>query len=158
MILTAFGKIKIPGLREAADHYVKMLSQRIEIQEHEFRAARLEGRAEALRTQAQKQDQETLRQWLAKEKRPTQLWLLDEKGRSLTSAEWAGFLTEAQGGRIVIAVGSAQGWSADFKKSARGLLSLGPQTLCHDLARVVLLEQLYRASAILAHHPYHIEG
>jgi len=52
-------------------------------------------------------------------------------------------------------VGPADGWSAEARNRAQLLLSLGAMTLPHELARVVLAEQVYRACTILAGHPYH---
>ena len=57
--------------------------------------------------------------------------------------------------QIVFAIGPADGWSKDARGRAQLLLSFGPLTLAHALARVVLAEQLYRAFTILAGHPYH---
>jgi 23S rRNA (pseudouridine1915-N3)-methyltransferase len=55
----------------------------------------------------------------------------------------------------VLAIGPADGWSAEARQRADLLLSLGRMTLPHQLARVVLAEQVYRAFTILAGHPYH---
>jgi 23S rRNA (pseudouridine1915-N3)-methyltransferase len=55
---------------------------------------------------------------------------------------------------IVFAIGPASGWSE--RRLAQTVLSLGPMTLPHELARLVLAEQIYRAFTILAGHPYHI--
>jgi 23S rRNA (pseudouridine1915-N3)-methyltransferase len=56
----------------------------------------------------------------------------------------------------LFAVGPANGFSAETRQEAKLLLSLGKMTLAHELARVVLLEQLYRALTILKGHPYHL--
>jgi 23S rRNA (pseudouridine1915-N3)-methyltransferase len=56
---------------------------------------------------------------------------------------------------LVLAIGPADGWSAATRKRANLLLSLGRMTLPHQLARIVLAEQVYRALTILAGHPYH---
>ena len=59
---------------------------------------------------------------------------------------------------IIFAIGPADGWSnAAREEGARrgGLLSLGPMTLAHSLARLVVAEQIYRACTILTGHPYH---
>jgi len=53
-------------------------------------------------------------------------------------------------------VGGADGFSEQTRQSAVLVLSLGRMTLAHELARVVLLEQLYRAFTILKGHPYHL--
>ena len=89
------------------------------------------------------------------------LVLLDERGRQMDSEAFSGWLgRERDAGRqlIVFAVGPADGWSATQKSSGAMLLSLGPMTLPHELARVVLCEQVYRALTILKGHPYHRAG
>ena len=86
------------------------------------------------------------------------LVLLDSRGRTLTSEELASRLGEERdAGRrqIVFAIGPADGWSEDARRRAGLLLSFGRMTLSHQLMRVVLAEQVYRAFTILAGHPYH---
>jgi 23S rRNA (pseudouridine1915-N3)-methyltransferase len=85
--------------------------------------------------------------------------LLDNRGRQFTSEEFARFLDEQQSRSpqpLLLAVGPADGFSEQARKGASLLLSLGKMTLPHELARVVLLEQLYRAFTILKGHPYHL--
>ncbi|MGC2298971.1 MAG: 23S rRNA (pseudouridine(1915)-N(3))-methyltransferase RlmH [Acidobacteriaceae bacterium] len=89
---------------------------------------------------------------------PPLLVLLDERGKQMSSAEFAQWLGhERDQGRqlIIFAIGPADGWSDESRKRAALLLSLGPMTFAHELARVVLAEQIYRALTILAGHPYH---
>ncbi len=84
--------------------------------------------------------------------------LLDSRGRQMTSEAFASWLAQRrdQGAQhIVVAVGPASGWSDAARARAQLQLSLGPLTLAHALARLVLAEQLYRACTILAGHPYH---
>ena len=86
------------------------------------------------------------------------LVLLDSKGKQLTSEEFAVFFQNHQDRNpqpLALAIGSADGFSADALKSARTVLSLGKMTIAHELARIVLLEQVYRAFTILNGHPYH---
>lgn len=88
------------------------------------------------------------------------LVLLDQRGTQFTSealAAWLRGLRDEGQQRVVFAVGPADGWSHEDRKRAALLLSLGPMTLPHELARVVVSEQLYRAFTILAGHPYHRE-
>jgi 23S rRNA (pseudouridine1915-N3)-methyltransferase len=56
---------------------------------------------------------------------------------------------------LVFAIGGADGFSDAARKSGQQVISLGKMTLAHELARVVLLEQVYRAFTILKGHPYH---
>ena len=56
---------------------------------------------------------------------------------------------------IVFAVGPAERWSEAARERAQLLLSLGPMTMAHALARLVMAEQIYRAFTILTGHPYH---
>lgn len=88
---------------------------------------------------------------------PGPVVLLDAAGRAFTSQEFARWLTgQMASGRqnLVFLLGGAEGFSAESKRQADLLLSLSPLTLPHELARVVLLEQLYRAFALLCGHPY----
>ncbi|MGH9412564.1 MAG: 23S rRNA (pseudouridine(1915)-N(3))-methyltransferase RlmH [Terriglobales bacterium] len=86
------------------------------------------------------------------------LWLLDPAGRAFTSTQFAAFVereaTLHAGKELLLAVGGADGFSLAVSAAAAGRLSLSPLTLSHELARLVALEQLYRACAILTHHPY----
>ena len=87
------------------------------------------------------------------------LVLLDSRGQQFTSEEFARFLDDQQNRNpqpLLFAVGPADGFSTEARKTASSLLSLGKMTLPHELARVVLLEQLYRAFTILKGHPYHL--
>jgi 23S rRNA (pseudouridine1915-N3)-methyltransferase len=84
--------------------------------------------------------------------------LLDSRGRSLTSEAFAAWIGSVRGQgtqHILFAIGPADGWSPVARQRAKLLLSLGALTLAHTLARLVLAEQLYRATTILTGHPYH---
>jgi len=83
---------------------------------------------------------------------------LDERGKSLTSDTFAAELRRHRDGgarTLAFLIGGADGHGEAIRAAAQLTLSLGPMTLPHGLARVVLAEQLYRASTILAGHPYH---
>lgn len=91
------------------------------------------------------------------------VWLADGGGRMLSSEALAQQLGQLRdGGKrvVVLGVGPADGWSSAAREMAGQtggmLLSLGPMTLPHELARLVLAEQMYRAATILAGHPYHL--
>ena len=98
--------------------------------------------------------------WLQKSRSRTPILstLLDSRGRQLSSTEFATWLAARrdQGAQhLVFAIGPPDGWSPAARETAGLLLSFGPITLPHELARLVLAEQLYRACTILAGHPYH---
>ncbi|WP_298068458.1 23S rRNA (pseudouridine(1915)-N(3))-methyltransferase RlmH [uncultured Mailhella sp.] len=83
---------------------------------------------------------------------------LDEQGRSLTSREFSRFLDGMSTDgtrRPCFIIGGPFGLHASVRERARSLLAFGPQTFPHELARVVLLEQLYRAETLLRRIPYH---
>jgi len=102
-------------------------------------------------------------EWLSKQRGRTSAvaLLLDEHGRQMTSeplAAWLGARRDEGAQHVVFAVGPADGWSKAAREegaSRGGLLSLGPMTLAHSLARLVIAEQIYRACTILTGHPYH---
>ncbi len=79
--------------------------------------------------------------------------VLDPGGETLSSRQFAKFI-ETCSGEIAFFVGGADGFSGSFRDGADRLLSLSRMTLPHELARVVLAEQIYRAFAILGNHPY----
>jgi 23S rRNA (pseudouridine1915-N3)-methyltransferase len=83
--------------------------------------------------------------------------VLDREGTALSSTELAGFLEErrSSGKDLCFVVGGPFGLDPSIVKRADRRLSFGPITLPHELARVVLLEQLFRAHKILAGEPYH---
>jgi 23S rRNA (pseudouridine1915-N3)-methyltransferase len=86
------------------------------------------------------------------------LVLLDARGKQMTSEELAAFVGKHQDAgtqRLMFAIGPADGWSEAARAKAAFTLSLGKMTLAHELARVVLLEQVYRAWTIIKGHPYH---
>ena len=87
--------------------------------------------------------------------------VLDERGQSVSSADLAKKLEAWRDGgkreaRFVI--GAADGHDEQQRRNADLLLSFGPATWPHLLVRAMLAEQLFRATSILANHPYHREG
>jgi 23S rRNA (pseudouridine1915-N3)-methyltransferase len=86
------------------------------------------------------------------------LILLDSRGKQLSSEDFAahlGRLRDSGTQSLILAIGPADGWSNAARTRANLILSFGPITLPHELARAVLAEQIYRALTILANHPYH---
>jgi 23S rRNA (pseudouridine1915-N3)-methyltransferase len=111
-------------------------------------------RAEAFR------NEESLLEWILKLQGRTApvVILLDSRGRHMSSeafAAWLGKRRDDGAQHLVFAIGPADGWSSVARERAQLLLSLGPMTMAHSLARLVLAEQIYRATTILFGHPYH---
>jgi 23S rRNA (pseudouridine1915-N3)-methyltransferase len=88
----------------------------------------------------------------------SKLILLDSRGKQLSSEELAALLEREQvnGMPLLFGVGGSDGFSDDARGQAGFTVSLGKMTLPHELARVVLVEQIYRAFTILTKHPYHL--
>jgi 23S rRNA (pseudouridine1915-N3)-methyltransferase len=86
------------------------------------------------------------------------LVILDERGNNLDSAALAGLLREwrAEDRAVVcFVIGAADGLAGNLRQRADFKLAFGTATWPHQLVRIMLLEQLYRAATILAGHPYH---
>ena len=134
------GKTKDPAIQSLTDDYLKRISH----------YAQVEGTAV--------KDEAALLH-PAKASAKPQLVLLDSRGKQLSSEELAKFIEDhLQRGSSVLmfAIGPADGFSDEARSGANLVLSLGKMTLSHEIARIVLLEQLYRAFTILKGHPYHL--
>jgi 23S rRNA (pseudouridine1915-N3)-methyltransferase len=137
------GKTKEPAIQSLTDEYLKRLSRYADTQ------------GIALK------DESALLKLCGRDARSTKstLVLLDGRGKQLSSEEFAEYLGNYQDRNplpLLFAVGPANGFTAEIRQEANLLLSLGKMTVAHELARVVLLEQLYRAFTILKGHPYHL--
>lgn len=92
-------------------------------------------------------------------RRKPQDWVvaLDERGKELDSVELSRYLAKAQGGSkdLLFVIGGDEGLDESVRQAAHLTLSLSRMTLPHRLARVVLIEQIYRAFTILKGEPYH---
>jgi 23S rRNA (pseudouridine1915-N3)-methyltransferase len=134
--LVVVGKVKAP-FAEADAHYRKMLQRHQPVDVIEVRdEVNIEGRI------------------------PTRSHViaLDRGGRAMSSKAWSGWLSERRidAQDLCFLLGGPEGLSPRTMALTDERLSLGPQTMAHQLARVVLLEQLFRATKILAREPYHL--
>jgi 23S rRNA (pseudouridine1915-N3)-methyltransferase len=134
------GKTKDPAIQSLTTEYLNRISRYVEVEglplADEAALLKLRDKSRPLHT----------------------LVLLDSRGKELSSEEFAEFLQNHQDRNpqpLVLAIGPADGFSDAARKAANTNLSLGKMTLPHELARVVLLEQVYRAFTILKGHPYH---
>ncbi len=92
---------------------------------------------------------------------PSVTVLLDEKGKQLSSMEFAGRLSAWRDGGMRecrLMIGAADGFDDAARAEADLLIAFGRMTWPHMIARAMLAEQLWRATSILANHPYHREG
>ncbi len=89
----------------------------------------------------------------------TRIVVLDERGTSLTTLALAGRLKDWQlgGGDVALVIGGPDGIDPAFRQLAHERVRLSDLTLPHAFARVLLIEQLYRAWSVNANHPYHRE-
>ncbi len=136
------GKTKEPAIQTLTDDYLKRIARYAEV-------AGL----------ALKDDAAVLSLALGeRQKERNKLVLLDARGKQLSSEELAELLAREQRNAVplLFAIGGADGFGDEARQQAGFVLSLGKMTLPHELARVVLVEQLYRAFTILKKHPYHL--
>jgi 23S rRNA (pseudouridine1915-N3)-methyltransferase len=136
--LVMLGKTRRPELRTSIDDYVKRISRYAPIEVIELRESEA-----ALKRFAFDQ--------------PSTVVLLDDAGKSLDSngfAKWLGEHRDRSTRQLIFVCGGAQGFPEDIRRQAHQQLSLSTMTYSHELARVMLAEQLYRAFAILAGSAY----
>lgn len=149
LTLLAVGKLR-PAYRALCDDYLRRLGRFQTVREHEVREA---GRAGSVPLQHRAEGESLLRAV------PTGagVTLLDIAGQNWSSEELAVQLERWRhdGRARVIVIGGAVGVSSEVRARADSLWSLGRATLPHELARVVVAEQLYRAGTILRGEPYH---
>lgn len=138
------GKTKETAIQALTDEYVKRISRYAEIEGISLR------------------DEQALQEWLEggknRKRGASTIVLLDSRGKPFSSEEFARFIGEYQDRNplpLAFAIGPADGFSDATRKAAQRTISMGKMTLAHELARVILLEQIYRAFTILKGHPYH---
>ncbi len=137
------GKTKEPAIASLTDEYLKRIA----------RYAQVEGITV-------RDDADLLTKFGKNAKAATKstLVLMDSRGMEFSSEQFAKFLGDYQERSplpLIFAIGGADGFSSESRSVAQNVISLGRMTLAHELARVVLLEQVYRAFTILKGHPYH---
>ena len=135
--ILAVGKVRKSWLQEGVALYLKRLPGLVVT---ELRDSTMAKEAEAI----------------AAALRPDErLVLLTEEGRTYDSVAFAQQLRDSGSERLAFVIGGAEGLDPALKARANWRLSLSPMTFPHELARLLLLEQLYRASSILQGGPYH---
>ncbi|MBV9573630.1 MAG: 23S rRNA (pseudouridine(1915)-N(3))-methyltransferase RlmH [Acidobacteriales bacterium] len=137
------GKAKDASLQSLTAEYLKRLSRYAQVEGREFKS---------------ESDLLKFADGPGRSRTKSRLALLEASGTQFSSEEFAKFIGSYQdrdSRPLVFAVGPPDGFSDQARSRAFLVIALGRMTLSHELARVVLLEQLYRAFTILAGHPYH---
>jgi 23S rRNA (pseudouridine1915-N3)-methyltransferase len=140
------GKTKEPAIEALTEEYLKRISRYAEV----AGVALKDEAAILLLTSGERQKN--------RNRERHKLVLLDSRGKQFSSEELAEFLEREQlnATPLLFAIGGSDGFSEEARRNAGLMLSLGKMTLPHELARIVLVEQLYRAFTILKNHPYHL--
>jgi len=140
--VVAVGKIKEPGVRSWIDDYAKRIARYAAYREHELK----DGPAADV--------EERLRKAIPPR---AKVAALEVTGKAMSSAELARFVGQCEDGAVgalVFLIGGAYGLPQSISQAAHIRLSLSAMTLPHRLARVLLVEQIYRAFTILRGEPY----
>ena len=152
----AIGRMKEKPYRQMADEYVKRLSRFGKFEEIELNdLPEPAGSSPALEEQLRTREGEAMLQRL---KQGDHVIALTIPGKRMSSEELAAHVAELRNrgaGRLVFLVGGSLGLGSNVLARADEELSMGPMTFPHQLARVMLLEQLYRAEKINAGERYH---
>jgi len=147
------GKVKEPYLREGLEDYLKRLTRYTEVEYMEVKDEKISPSSDA--DVIKKREAERIEKALVPAGR---LIALDEKGQGLSSKELAEFIQHHQVQRTQVlqfVIGGALGLAPSLLKRSFMRLSLSKMTLTHQLSRLILLEQLYRAFTLIKGEPYH---
>lgn len=145
------GKTKKGWLSQGVQEYLKRLGplQRIEVLEVPDASLKTAGSAEAVKA---REAERILRQIDPRD----HVVLLDERGKAKTSLEFSSFLDSLSGRKpVVFVIGGVYGAGDRLKERANDILRLSAMTLTHQMARLFLIEQIYRALMIKNNRPYH---
>lgn len=165
--LICYGRLKSPGFEEAVGEFTKRLSRYTDFKVIELRPTKVSEKSDSLRDSIPEKEGQEILDLIASPSfksqygRTPQIWCLDETGKAMKTTEWASAFEEISdrgSGELVLVIGGSLGIGHNLLKAAHKRVCFGPQTLSHELARLVLVEQLYRALSYLEGHPYHNEG
>jgi len=151
--LIVVGKAKDKALSPAINQYQKMIKPYALLHLFELKSEKF---SDSNKIQAQRMEQQRIMECIAslQKKNKWQPILLTETGRNNGSPDFATWLSKIDGTPLFI-IGGALGFDEAFKASFNLKLSLSGLTMPHELARLVLTEQLYRATTILNSKSYH---
>ncbi len=149
--IVAIGKVKEVYFRDAIEEYIKRLGPYVKLTFQELKPEPFHGEGDKLK--AKKAEGERLSAFL--EKRPeSYVVILDERGRKYSSPSFARHL-EKISQPIIFVIGGSLGIDERVVEEYKNSISLSEMTFPHEMARVVLVEQIYRAVTILKEKEYH---
>ncbi len=147
--IITIGKIRESYIRDGVSEYLKRLSPYVKIKEMELKA---ESFTNTTKNKAKKLEGERMLKALLKYPKEN-TFLLDEYEKEYSSADFSNLLSFKN--EIVFVIAGSLGWSDELKKSNYKKISLSKMTMPHELARLVLLEQIYRGITIINKKEYH---
>ena len=149
--IVCIGKMRFKPYRDAADEYIKRLQHYVPTQEIELKPQSAPKWSEA---QVKQKESELILQSIPPQ---SYLFVMDERGKLMDSQTFAQKIQSVlvTNPQIAFAIGGAYGHDEMLRKKAQCVFGLSPLTFPHELARVILTEQLYRAMTILKGEPYH---
>jgi 23S rRNA (pseudouridine1915-N3)-methyltransferase len=164
--LICFGKLKTPGFETAVHDFTKRMSRFCDFKVYELKPLPVPDKSDSNRQKSLETECERVealissRAFEAEHGSHLSWVVLDETGKASPTQTWAKQLQHDwdSGKTPTFILGSGLGLAETLIRKADRVMAFGPQTLSHELARLVLVEQLYRASSLLAGHPYHNEG
>lgn len=149
--LLVVGKIKEDYFAEAINEYLKRLKPYAKLDVVELKA---ESFSESTKEKAKKTEAERISSFLDK-KPDAQVFILDENGKNPTSREFAQMMEKSESGHFIFVIGGSLGFAPELAEKPYLKLSLSHMTFPHEVARVVLFEQIYRAMTIIKGKEYH---
>ena len=147
------GKTKEPAIQALTDEYLKRVSRYAPVE-----GVSVRDESALLELCGRSGSGQRLGKSGSKTAAKSTLVLMDSRGKDFSSEQFAKFFRDYQDRNplpLIFAVGAADGFGDEARAAAQQVISLGKMTMAHELARVVLLEQVYRAFTILKGHPYH---
>ncbi len=150
LVFLTVGRVKSRHIQEGIDQFLRRLNPVMHL-EHVVIPPSKQLNVDKYREEESQKLLERARKWNG------DLWLLDERGREVTSVQFAKQLQSAKdaGRTLVFILGGAYGVTDAFRKEVKNHLALSQMTFPHELCQLIFLEQLYRATEIQKGSGYH---
>ena len=151
--LFCIGKLSAPWLQEGVNDYLRRIGRYLPLQSEELKECKFGKKADPQKIIGQEGTQ-----LLARVPQGAYTVALDEQGKPFTSEQLADFFGRHMldgTPELTFLIGGPYGLSPEVKRKAQLEMSLSRMTLTHQMARLILLEQIYRGMTILRNEPYH---